>query len=78
MALSYSVSRTSGVQMAVLRVLLNPPIRERREALLGRVNLPVELRGQIVQPAFAEPLPAVGVLLWSQEKNKNQKTCKIK
>ena len=69
-ASSYLVSCTSWVQVAVVLVLLNPPIRKRREALLGRVDLPVQLRGEIIHPAFAEPLLAVSILLWKWGKRK--------
>lgn len=70
-AVGYSVSGHSCVQMPPTCVLLNPPVRERREALLGWVYLPVELRREIVHPALLQPLPTVGVLFCVKGRQRN-------
>src|SRR5436853_2226213 len=49
--------------MAAQRVLRPPPSIERAEAILGRVDLPVKLGGEAVEPALAQPLPRIGVRL---------------
>src|SRR4051812_39779000 len=49
--------------MAAKRVLRPPPRIERAEAILGRVDLPVQLRREVIEPALAQPLPRIGVCL---------------
>src|SRR5438105_1257138 len=41
-------------------ILRPPPRIERAEAIFRGVDLPVELRGDVVEPAFAQPLSRVG------------------
>lgn len=47
--------------VAVLWILAHPPSEEREEGLLRGVDFPVELWGDVVHPAFAEPEACVGV-----------------
>src|SRR5688572_13578149 len=47
--------------VAIQDILAEPPVVQRGEALLRRGDRPVELRGEVIDPAGAEPFARVGV-----------------
>ena len=51
----HAVRREPGPEGPSRRVLPRPPPEQRREALLPLVDRPVELRGEVVDPAALEP-----------------------
>src|SRR5215471_15094506 len=49
----------SGRKVAAFRVLLRPPFQQHRKTLLRRVNRPIQLRCEVIDPAINQPLPRV-------------------
>src|SRR5258706_2082 len=47
--------------MAGFHVLFRPPFEQGREALVGRADRPIKLRGEVIDPAFLKPSSRIGV-----------------
>src|SRR5438105_884359 len=50
-------------QVSAHRILRTPPRVECAEAILGCVDLPIELRREIIDPSLAQPFSSVGIRL---------------
>ena len=51
----------AGPEVTAFGILFVPPLEEHGITLSGGIDSPIELRGAVVQPAFAQPEAGVGV-----------------
>src|SRR5262245_32817801 len=47
--------------MSPTRILREPPVVERAETILRSGDLPIQLRGEVIDPAFSQPTSRIGV-----------------
>src|SRR5204863_6820722 len=55
-----STRGVAGPKVTVLNILFRPPLEEGRITLFFGFDVPVKLRGEVIEPALRQPLSGIG------------------